>query len=119
MGLSPQAARSIGWGLVAVALAVGALGPRDLAVVAWLSAVGLNVLGSTAVLSVVAAPAARRAPLATSIGAATITGLSVLLPGLAPVAAGPFVRAALAFAVVLGGVVVWLERCTAGSARID
>ena len=102
-------ARQLGAFLIALGMALGAVGLPRWPHVAWALSISLNVLAAVAVLRLVGSYVARRAPFAATAVAAFLTGASVLLPTLAPSPVSVSALAAVAAITFLAGFVLWLE----------
>jgi hypothetical protein len=101
--------RQLGAFLIALGLALGAIGLPRWPHVAWALSVSLNVVAAVAVLRLVGAYVARRAPFAAAAVAAFLTGASVLLPTLARSPVPVSALAVVAAVTFLAGFVLWLE----------
>jgi hypothetical protein len=101
--------RQVGAFLIALGMAIGALGLPRWPHVSWLLSISLNVLASVALLRLVGGYVARRAPFVAAAAAAFLTGASVLLPTLAPSPVSVSMLAVVAAVTFLAGFVLWLE----------
>ncbi|MDX6378614.1 MAG: hypothetical protein QOE98_2917 [Gaiellaceae bacterium] len=109
--------RQLGAFLVAVGMAIGAVGLPGWPHVAWVLSVGLNVLAAIAVLRLIGGYVARRAPFAAAALAAFLTGASELAPTLAPSPVSVSTLAVVAVLTFLAGFVLWLEAFESPAAR--
>lgn len=101
--------RQTGAFLIALGMALGAVGLARWPHIAWLLALGLNVLAAIAVLRLAGGYVARRAPFAAAGTAAFLTGASVLAPTLAPAPVSGSTLEVVAAITFLAGFVLWLE----------
>jgi hypothetical protein len=109
--------RQVGAFLVALGLAVGAVGLPGWPHVAWVLSIGLNVLAAIALLRLIGGYVARRAPFVAAAGAAFLTGASEMAPTLAPSPVSMGALAAVAALTFLAGFVLWLEAFEPPAAR--
>ena len=103
--------------LVALGMAVGAVGLPRWPPVAWVLSIGLNVFLAVALLRLVGPFVARRAPFAAAVAAAFLTGASEMAPTLAPSPVSVSALAVLATLTFLAGFVLWLEAFEPSAAR--
>jgi hypothetical protein len=109
--------RQVGAFLIALGMAVGAVGLPGWPHVAWVLSIGLNVLAAIALLRLVGGYVARRAPFVAAACAAFLTGASELAPTLAPSPVSMGTLAAVAALTFLAGFVLWLEAFEPPAAR--
>jgi hypothetical protein len=117
MRMPSVSSRQLGALLIALGLAIGAIGLSRWPHVAWLLAMALNVLASVAVLRLIGVFVARRAPFVAAGAAAFLTGASELAPTLAPPAVPVSMLAVIAGVTFLAGFVLWLEAFEPAAAR--
>ncbi len=109
--------RQIGAFLIALGMAVGAVGLPRWPHIAWLLSIGLNVLAAVALLRLVGGFVARRAPFIAAALAAFLTGASELAPTLTPAPVSVSTLAVVAVITFLAGFVLWLEAFEPTTAR--
>lgn len=95
--------------LIALGMAIAAIGLPRWPTVAWVLSLTLNVLLAVALLRLVGGYVARRAPFVAAAAAAFLTGASELAPTLAPSPVSVATLAVLAALTFLAGFVLWLE----------
>jgi hypothetical protein len=101
--------RQAGAFLIALGMAVGAVGLPHWPTVAGVLSIALNVFLAVALLRLVGSYVARRAPFVAAAGAAFLTGASEMAPTLAPSPVSMSKLAVLAALTFLAGFVLWLE----------
>lgn len=101
--------RQAGVALIGTSLAVTALGLPGWPLVAWLASVALNVCAVALVLRELARMVPARMPFLCAVGAAMLTGASVLAPTIAGRPVGPGLTASIACGAFLAAFLLWLE----------
>ena len=109
--------RQAGAFLIALGMAIGAIGLPRWPTVAWVLSIALNVFLAVALLRLVGGYVARRAPFVAAAVAAFLTGASEMAPTLAPSPVSVSTLAVLAALTFLAGFVLWLEAFEPPAAR--
>ncbi len=117
MRSSSTLSRQIGAFLIALGMAMGAVGLAHWPTVAWVLSIALNVLLAVALLRLVGAYVAWRAPFVAAAVAAFLTGAAEMAPTLAPSPVSMSTLAVLATLTFLAGFVLWLEAFEPTAAR--